>query len=329
MRSEEMKSLKENILRKARLSMIGSMLSIATISPLALHAQGSPIYITPLFEYPVAPEELPDLQSKSEYVLTHFWDNMDFGSKSTVDQNALNHAFEIYTAAMPYSSAEVAMGSVNTLIKKLKGNPTLTLQFTKAAEETLYGPRAEFWSDDIYGAFLKNVISDKDIAPIRKARYERQQKILNATAVGKKFPQLRLTLRDGRQREFKADKEWTLIEIGNPDCDDCRFAKTKLSMASDLQDLVEEGKLEILFIVADAVPEEQADLLNDFASYPEYWTPSISYGADDILDIRYTPSFYLLGKKGEILGKNMDVNAAIDKLRESVSESKAKGKAKK
>lgn len=299
------------------------ILTLISLNPFNAGAQ-EPIYIEPLFEYPMAPEELPDLKSKSEYVLSHFWDNMDFNGVGTVDQNALNHAFKTYTAALPFSSADVAVNSVNSLLKSAKGSPTLLLQLTKAAEESLYGPRADFWSDDLYKMFLKAVISEKSIPDIRKARYERQLRLLESCAVGKKFPQIRLTLRNGRHREFKADKEWTLIEIGNPDCDDCRFAKTKLSMASDLQEMVEDGELEILFIVADAVPEDQPELLEQFSSYPLYWTPAISYGADDRLDIRTTPCFYLLGKKGDILGKNMDVSSAIDKLRSLKNKGKEK-----
>lgn len=54
------------------------------------------ITIEPLFEYPTAPEELPTINEKSDYLVEHFWDRMDFKSKSTVDQNALNDAFRVY-----------------------------------------------------------------------------------------------------------------------------------------------------------------------------------------------------------------------------------------
>lgn len=283
------------------------------------------IYIDPLFEYPVAPEDLPDLQSRSEYVMTHFWDNMDFKSKSTVDQNALNDAFSTYTSTLPYTTKNAALASINNLIKNLKGNPTLLYQFTRAAEESLYGPRADFWSDEGYLPFLKAVVGEKKLPEARKARYVRQLKLLEQNSMGKKFPELRLTLRDGKHKVFKPERSYTLIEFGNPECEDCRFAKTKLSMASDLEELAKSGNLDILFIVADAIPEEQEEILSGFQNYPSFWTPAISYGADEIFDIRTTPSFYVLDKKGEIVGKNMDVNQGVDKIRELVElENKSK-----
>lgn len=279
-------------------------------------AVGSMITVSPLFTYPVAPEELPDLGSKSEYLLKCFWDSLDFSRQSTVDQNALNDAFQVYAATLPYASRNVAFSSINSLIKKLKGNPVLLLQFTKAAEESLYGPRASIWSDEAYLPFLRAIAANKKIPEPRKARYGRQLSVLEKNAVGERIPQVRLTLRDGRRVDYKPERRYTLIRFGAPDCPDCRFVNTKLSMASDLQELVEAGVLDILLITADARPEEQETLLEQFKGYPREWIPAICYGGNEIFDIRALPSFYLLGPKGEIIGKNLEVSDAIDRLRD-------------
>lgn len=275
-----------------------------------------PIVIESLFEYPTAPEELTLLREKSDWLMDHFWDNMNFTSNATVDQNALNDAFGIYTSAMMHASRDKALASVNALVGKTKHSPALTLQMAKAAEECMYGPRAVMWCDETYIPFLKAVAGAKNIPESRKAKYASQLSVLQKNAVGQKFPKLHLTLPNRRRAEFTPKAEITIVEIGNPDCDDCRFAKMKLEMASDLQQLLADGKLQIAFIVADAVPEDQSEILEMLSAYPETWTTGISYGADDLLDLRQTPTFYVLGKKGEILAKNLDVSAAVEKVRE-------------
>ena len=305
---------------KARLRAAAAaalLISLADISGGALFtAKGAePIYIEPLFEYPVAPEELPDLQSKTDYLMEHFWDAMDFSKDTPVDQNALNDAFGVYAQSMPYASKDAVMKSITTLLKRYHGNSTLTLQFAKAAEEALYGNRAYFWSDEVYLPFLKEIVGNKKIPELRKARYAAQLELVKRNSIGAKFPRLRITCRDGRQKDYRPECEYTIVEFGNPGCEDCRFSKTKLSMASDLQELVEEGKLEILFLVADAVPEEQEEILRQFAGYPASWQTAISYGADDIFDIRRTPSFFVLGKDGKIIAKNLDVTDAVECVR--------------
>ena len=49
--------------------------------------------IPPLFEYVVAPDELPDLRSRTDYLMDNFWSPFDFKNTKYVDQNALNHDF--------------------------------------------------------------------------------------------------------------------------------------------------------------------------------------------------------------------------------------------
>lgn len=306
------------VLAKASESCALSVDSISQYSGSEI-VSDSKIYISPLFEYPVAPEDLPDLQSKSDWLMEHFWDDMDFQSREVVNQLALNDAFRVYAVAMSYASPRKAMASIESLIKSMKGNPAKIIQMTKAAEETLYGQRAEFWSDDIYMPFLKAVLAEKKISDVRRQRYAMQYEMLKNNAIGAKMPMMRLTLRDGRHKDYSPSAPFALIEFGNPDCDDCRFARTKLSMAADLQDMVNDGELEIAFIVADAVPEEQPEILEYLKEYPAEWITGISYGADDRLDLRLTPSFYILGRKGEIIAKNLSVNEAVDRLRDIIA----------
>ena len=52
--------------------------------------------IDPLFDYPSPPEDMQNLHDRSNYVMDPFWDPLNVKTKSAVDQNALNHAFETY-----------------------------------------------------------------------------------------------------------------------------------------------------------------------------------------------------------------------------------------
>lgn len=301
---------------------LAAYLSLALLGGTNLYAN-EPIYVEPLFEYPVAPEEIDGLMEKSDYLMQHFWDKMDFSKNESVDQNALNDAFHLYASTMTFASRDAVLASVNDLVKKIKPNSTLTVQFVKAAEDSFYGPRAEMWSDEVYIPFLKTITANKKVSETRRARYAAQLSLLERMSPNARFPKIRMTLRDGRHKDFEPEKNrYTLVEFGNPDCDDCRFAKTKLTMATDLEDMLQAGELDIVFIVADAVPEDQTAILEQFKSYPDNWIAGISYGADDVFDLRTTPSFYLLDKKGRIAGKNLDVMDAVKNLRNMIEKDK-------
>lgn len=268
------------------------------------------IIIPPLFEYVIAPDDLPDLQSRTDYLMDNFWNPFDFKKTEYVDQTALNHAFGVYTQAMPFASRKKVIDSVKKLIKNLKDKPALSLQFTKAAEESLYGPRAEIWSDEIYIMFLQNLIDNKKISNSKKNRYVAQLNLLNRTAVGAEFPDVHLVTENGTLTKFKPIKDFRIVEFTLPDCEDCRYTNVKLDISGVVNDMIEDGRLDVM-VVMTGEPVKK-----DY--FPEKWIALSSDNAGDLMDLRIFPNFYIVDKNNKIRGKNLSVDGAIELL-ESLS----------
>lgn len=266
------------------------------------------IEIEPLFQYPTAPEELEGIQAKSAWLMQHFWDSFDFKNKNTVDQTALNHAFKIYSVPMRWAPKDEVIASNMRLLKVLEKNPTLLLQFTKAAEENLYGPRAEAWIDEVYLLYLQAITSNKKIADIRKTKYVDQLKTLKASAIGSTAPRFTFTDMYGNEGQYFPMSTFTIIEFGDPDCDDCRMSRLKMEASAPLSNLVSQGKVNILFIVPDA-DDSWTTAVSD---YPRQWTVAASEDAGDVYDLRNIPSFYVIDTDGKILLKNITVQQAIE-----------------
>ena len=264
------------------------------------------VIIPPLFEYIIAPEELPDLKSKTDYLMENFWNPMDFKNVGAVDQNALNHAFGVYVQAMQYASEDKVKDSVKKLIGKIKTNPTLTYQFTKAAEENLYGPRAELWGDEIYISFLQNLMDNKKIDDSKKVRYADQLALLKKTAVGEKLPQIKLFNKESTPTSFIFNKKYTLLNFTTPNCEDCRYSFLKMDISGGINDMIEDGLLGVDVIL---LGEKMAD-----GNLPEKWTVLYSPDALEELDIRMLPSFYIVDNNGKVVAKNLNIDSAIDIL---------------
>lgn len=269
------------------------------------------IVIDPLFKYIEAPDNLPDLRSRTDYVMEHFWDPFDFKNSGTVDQNALNHAMEVYIQSMPYASEKKVNESVKKLVGKIKNNPGLSLQFAKAAEEHLYGPRAIYWIDDIYMAFLENVVSNKKISENKKGRYEKQYEMLKKTAKGAPLPSFNLVSLDDHPNGYNPGKEFNIIEFTAPDCDDCRYTNLKLDISSVVNDMLEAGRLDVTAVLLGEGYQEA-----DVANMPAKWKKGYSGDALKNIDIRRVPCFYILDKNKNIVGKNLTVDDAIALIEE-------------
>lgn len=281
-------------------------------SPNASESQNNVTTVNALFEYPVAPEEISGITEKSNWLMDNFWNNFSIKKVKSVDQAALNHAFAVYSVPMRWADRDKTLASVDKLIASLKGNPTLMLQMTKAAEQNLYGPRASVWIDEVYVRFLEALMNQKKLKDTFKARYDFQLRKLRSTMEGMTAPRFSFTKPDGTPGIYEPTGNYTLIEFGDPSCDDCAMAKLRLDTDIAINDLIKEGKLNICFIV----PEMEQGWETALKNYPEKWIVGASENVDDIYDIRLSPTFYLIGPDGKIRNKNIPVERAISLVKE-------------
>ncbi len=299
-----------NFKRIVALAILGASMSLTT----PVFSQDV-IEIQPLFEYPIAPQEMSSLTDKSNYLVDHFWDAMDFKSKTAVDQNALNHAFKVYCTPMRFAEKERTLASVDKLLEKISKNPALLMQFTKAAEENLYGPRAEIWIDEVYLRFLKALTGNKKVPESRRKKYVDQAVLLENTANGVKAPEFKFTDRDGKSQTYFPMSTPTIIIFGDPSLSEWRMSRLKMETNVALTQAVNQGKLNIMFIVPSDSPGWRT-ATND---YPKNWIVGASSDVAKIYDLRVAPSVYLIGADTKLMMKNVSPQQAVNEALYTIS----------
>lgn len=288
-------------------------LSLAVVCPLSSSAQQY-IEIEPLFEYITAPDELQSLDEKSDYLVDHFWEKMDFKSKNAVDQSALNHAFKVYSAPLRFAEKNKASASVDKLIENLAKNPTLLLQFTKAAEENIFGPRSEAWIDEVYVKFLQALVKNKKVQQSRKEKYLKQLEMLEASTLGGKAPTFNFENIKGGESTYFQMATPTILIFADPTNTDWRLARLRLETNARLNMALEKGKVNVLFIIPDKMDRWKEEVAN----YPRHWTVGCGDNLGQKIDIRamsslYFASVWYVGSDGKIALKNVPVETAVEK----------------
>ena len=294
--------------------LIQILILVTFFLPHNLNAQQI-IEIQPLFEYPVAPEELESIQDKCDYLVKNFWNNFDFKKKEPVDQYALNEAFQVYTTSLRFASWKETEQSIDKLIKNISGNQIMLLQFTKAAEENLYGPRADFWSDDIYLKFLDAVIKNKKISEPRKAKYINQYEALTESKEGNIAPAFWFEDKQRASKQYFPMSTPTILIFGNPDDTDWRLARLRMESNFALEDALKKGKVNILYIIPVSMDNWQQSVSN----YNSHWTVGQSEEVLKHYDIRFEPAIYLVGSDGKIIRKNLSPEEAVNSLLELIN----------
>lgn len=288
-----------------------------TLTSAADPADG-PLVLPPLFEYPVAPDDMP-WEDRSDWLVEHFWDNFNFKQKS-LGQSQLVHAFRTYVVPMHLADRAVAVKSVDALIKKIQKKPGMLLQFTQAAERAIYDPQtAELLIDEVYLKFLQAVTRNKKIPELRRARYKSQLRALEHCLVNGPMPAFTFRDRDGAETAYAAAPVPTIIEFGDYDCSDCRITRLRLETDSRLQELVAEGKARILFISPDIDESGFDDWRDAVKDYPSGWTVGMAEGLDDELDLRVVPCLYLIDADGNIVSKSATSDSAREFVKNAVA----------
>lgn len=297
------------------IAFLGAGMCLAVLDNMSTFAQSAPtetgdmpyeIVISPLFEYPSAPEELVNLQDRSDWLVEHFWDKMNFKDKATVDQNALNDAFYTYIIPMRYASLEKAEKSIKELIGNISKNPALSIQFAKAAEETLYGPRAEMTSDDVLLPFISNVLKVKKLKPSQKEHYETLYKLVSNTRQGTKPPEFDYQTPEGKIAHYRPNGVITVLEFGDSKDSDSRFAKLRMSTDVKFSSMVDRGKINVLYIETNP----NVDLIKT-ETFPVNWYVGNSKEVAQLYDIRLKPSIYVIDREGKVAVKNVNVETAM------------------
>ena len=267
------------------------------------------MYVDPLFEYPIAPEEITGFNEKCDWLANNFWNPLDLKAKEVVDQAKLNHAFKVYASTVQYANKDVVTTAVDKLMKNLQKNPILLYQMTKAAEETVYGPRAEFWIDELYARILSSALASKKFPATKRTRYEHQLKQLENSLIGSTPRQFEFVRPNGDPAQYFPMTTPTIIIFGDPDCAECRMGKLKMQSNVTFNKAVSDGKINVLFIVPD--PDEGWE--KKMADFPNNWTLGASETVADILDIREVPEIYVIDAQGKIVGKHIGTVEAMNK----------------
>ncbi|MDE6200099.1 MAG: thioredoxin family protein [Muribaculaceae bacterium] len=133
---------------------------------------------------------------------------------------------------------------------------------------------------------------------------------MEQTQVGMVAPELKITLRDGSTSQLSDTRgAHVLLFVNDPDCDDCRMTRIRLSADHNINQLLDDGLLRIVSIYPDTYTEEW---VQSVANYNPRWIVGAAPDIDDIYDLRTAPTLYYLNPEGVILSKTLEPNNLLE-----------------
>lgn len=275
---------------KLKLILLLTLLTAATATPREL----------PL---PAVPDSLTQPAERADWLITHFWDAMDFADPAMCADSAMvEQTFANYLSVLPYASASARDAAVKALLDR--GFETVM----PLADDYLFNPASPIFSEALYLPFVSYAI-DRRGEDWREAQRETAMKNMPGTPA----PDIELTLPDGSKASLlDGSGRPVILMFYEPDCPVCHAALDALRRSPAVGTAV---RLFAVYIpeASGAKPWKQTA-----AEYPSTW--QIGIDADRRIDsqqsytVRAIPTFYLIDGDGTVRLKDAQLPAVAATL---------------
>jgi len=257
-----------------------------------------------LFTYPTAPDTCTTLESRCNYIITHFWDSYDY-SRPITDDEAFGNTFRDYVSFFRYAHRNVVKSSIHDFVNKSQANSSNLIKVAALAEYTLYSRNAIYWSDEVYVAFAKPLAGAKGLPTNIRNRFKDQLQRINGNQQGAVMD-LEYTAVDGTKHRLSELQAQTYILLFIDDSTDSSMGRVRLSTDVALNNVLDAGNVVLLCLSMCKYSTEWA---TQAASYNANWIAGCSDQIAKTIDLRGVPSCYLLDNERKIVHKQVSVEA--------------------
>lgn len=267
---------------------------------------------------PSVPDTLRTPAARADYVIEHFWDEMDFSkTKYSLDETFMEQTFSNYAMILGIATPGPQLqASVDQLLAKASVQKDARKLLCSLAYTYLYEPESPMANEDAYLLFIEAQLSSPDTPQSELPRLEYQKKTIMMNRPGTPAADFTFEGRDGKQHTLAQtiDGRQTLLMLYSPDCSDCHRAMADIKSSAALQRMISEGTLQVLAI-ADA---DEAELWQKQAGQvPDCIIDGLDttgIADQELYDIPFTPTFLLIAPDGRILLKNRPLSQIISHL---------------
>lgn len=269
---------------------------------------------------PAIPDSLETRQQKMTYLMTHFWDAMDWNDPALErDSLFLEQNLSNFFSAMGVVDSISSAKGVRVLLNRSHIRPGYTEKIADLAETYLYNPASPYNNAESYLAFADCLRGDSLVDEGLRSRADYAYRQIMKNRKGDKATDFRFIDREGNERLLsgtRKDGARSVILFYDTDCRDCHETARQIAMDGTITRLVSTGELQIIAI--DAYGADPAHWQSDADTWPREWTvgrsPEGEIDAEEIYVLRTSPTLYLLSPDNTVLAKDLTFEKLIEAL---------------
>lgn len=265
------------------------------------------------FTLPAIPDTLQTVESRSSYLVAHYWDRFSFAdSLQFMNQpEMVEQALVDYVDLFRLVPAAEAENSLSALMDQASVTLNGFLFFYNTLEKYLYDATSPMRNEALFIPVLQKMMASNKLNDDDKLRPAMLLKSVSKNKVGSMAADFSYTKPDGsRHRLSEVQTPLTLLLFFDPECDDCHQVIMRLEKTDVLNQLTADRQLTVLAVY----PGENKRLWQTMA---QHMLPTWEIGMDEsqtiyekeLYDILGFPSMYLLDQQKTVILKDASLTA--------------------
>lgn len=265
------------------------------------------------FTLPAIPDTLQTVESRSSYLLAHYWDRFSFAdSLQFMNQpEMVEQAVVDYVDLFRLVPAAEAENSLSALMDQASVTLNGFLFFYNTLEKYLYDATSPMRNEALFIPVLQKMMASNKLNDDDKLRPAMLLKSVSKNKVGSMAADFSYTKPDGSRHQLsEVQTPLTLLLFFDPECDDCHQVIMRLEKTDVLNQLTADRQLTVLAVY----PGENKRLWQTMA---QHMLPTWEIGMDEsqtiynkeLYDILGFPSMYLLDQHKTVILKDASLTA--------------------
>ncbi len=246
-----------------------------------------------------------------------FWDKYDFtDTVNIVRQDVGEQAVVDFIAIAAQSDPKKSADAIKTMLKRASFSPKVLNFFAESYGKYLYDPNSPMYNEMLYQAVLEFLMDEESIPDYHRQRFRDRLTLIQRNNPGSKATNFAFQTVDGKNEDlFSQQSKYILLFFYEPGCGGCAHAIESLQPIAKVQEWIKREDLQILAVYANAEP----NLWKDYQQYiPSLWKNVMnadrSIIANNLYDLKASPTFYLLDEKKVVLLKDRNLGENIGYL---------------
>lgn len=253
---------------------------------------------------PVVPDSIRVPADRAGYVMSHFWDSMDFSDSAIIADDAfMEQNFVNYLSLIPHADNDKLPDIINDFLHKAEENRDAYEIIYRLAGVYLNNLDSPMRDEGAYIIFLNHAVGSSQLGEAEKERARFRLEMAMKNRPGDPAPDFRLVTREGKETSLTESLRdgINIVLFYDPDCNHCADVISAIAADAAL------GKANILAVDS----EDDRQLWQQTAGLlPDSWTVGFALDAiqdDEVYVFPEMPSIYVIDSKGVIILKEATV----------------------